>query len=222
MSPDTEQTSCCSQNKLRGICKLASKPKNHKDRAKVCLAGYNSEEAGQEAGNRENKWLRFSVDARADQGILSVCGRRLQGCLTQHLDSFSLGKQRSTVHLVLLSPSLRQCHPAPCLSFPITTDPADLRKIHITASTLTARLKSPPRTGKGLKHSVQCSPLPHSPFSLPSLAEPSSPPSSPAAICSLSVQGISSHPNPKQKDASCHTMSKQLHASIPEHSRTFY
>lgn len=188
------------------------------------MAGYNrEEEAGQEAENRENKWLRFSVDARADQGLLSVCGRRLQGCLTQHLDSLSLGKQRSTVHLVLLSPSLRQGHPAPCLSFPIATDPTDLGKVHITASSLTARLKSPPRTGKGLKHSAQCSATPHSSFSWPSLVEPSSPPSSPAVICSFSMLGISSCPGPKQKDAAalCHTTSKKLHASIPGHSGAF-
>lgn len=61
------------QSKLRGICKLAGKPKNCKDGAKVCLIKCTSGEAGQEAGNREKQmfeglcgynnvtcWLRLS------------------------------------------------------------------------------------------------------------------------------------------------------------------
>lgn len=82
MHRDTEQTHRSSQSKPRGICKLAGKPKNHKDGTKVCLAKYNSkEEAGQEAENRENKCLSFFfVDTTAlfaDQDLHSMYGRSL-------------------------------------------------------------------------------------------------------------------------------------------------
>lgn len=116
MHPDTDQTHLSSQTKLGGICKLAGKPKNCKDRAKVCLIKYNSREAGQEAEDKEKQmfeilcryssiicWLRFMESGQIMRFLYML------------LYSFPGGKQRSTTQT--LSCYLKH-HPAPLPQFP--------------------------------------------------------------------------------------------------------